>query len=291
MEKKKFWCHYIGSDDKPKRRSIELELLEIPNSDIKVWCEKDEENNSYGNVNTIYFAYCVVGGNIAVSARQAIYQQNLDFLKETEESTRSWAEQRFKDGDKWWTEEHIQQRLKSDRERREHYLEALQDTNAYIDWLLDKASNPWVQLCVIRACEEAHHPRLQELIALRKKCLELREHREKEAAIRREQVRKEEEERKRQEAEAEAKRLSEEETKFKNGEMIDGWDIVEIARKYKLNIHLRTIHNLQQHVSKMNGKGEGYVSKPRGKRIVFDGCFKAAKDLYKFLNEQADVKI
>ena len=113
------------------------------------------------------------------------------------------------------------------------------------------------------------------------------EQREEEDRQRKEEARKQAEEEARKKAEAdrqEQERLTQEAEKFKNGESIDGCDVVDLCRRYGIAIHLRTVHNLQQVIAEINGKGSCQYYRTRGKRRPqLDGCYKTATELYNYL--------
>ena len=75
--------------------------------------------------------------------------------------------------------------------------------------------------------------------------------------------------------------------KFRSGESISGEDVVELCRMCGIAIHLRTIHNLQQVIVNINGKGScQYYRQPKGKRKPqLDGCYETAGKLYEHLQE------
>ena len=95
----------------------------------------------------------------------------------------------------------------------------------------------------------------------------------------------EEKQRKIEAEKKEQERLTGEAKKFKDGAFIKGEDVVELCRRYGIKVHLRTVHNLQQVVNTICGKSPSLdYHYQRGTRTPkFDGCYKAAKELYAYL--------
>ncbi|TGX80504.1 hypothetical protein E5358_12670 [Palleniella muris] len=286
-ETRKFWCHYIGTDDKPKRRSMELELVNIPNSDVALWCEKEQDSGYGDETYYYYYPYCIVGENVAFGTRHFISSNDMELFAKTESDWRSWAEEHFCDGEDWWIEESIAKYIEDNRKERECRLNQLRSLVHCVDFMIESAPNCWIQMSAIKACEEVNHPRLEELRLAREKCVKYREEQDRLERMKREEERKAEEERKRKElAEGEA-RLAEQEKVFRDGGMIAGEDVVTLCRKYGIKMHLRTVHNLQQVISTIDGKGYCRYCQQTGKRKpVLDGCFKVSTELYDFLNKQ-----
>lgn len=294
MNTKKFWCHYIGSDDKPKRRNIELIPIAdlLPRMNVKcntpLWCERDEEQ-SYSRTEVYYYLYAQLNENVAVAVQHRLSDRDLEILSKTDEdikvlAMKSWG----RDLERATTEEgrqriqsHMESSIKADIERRERYYESLFICSDFDIYLLTKAR--WINRSVLRAYEETGSPYLPVLQAMRKQFEEEREERERQ---RKEAARKAAEEEARKKAEEEAKeqsRLTEEAVKFRNGQSIAGCDVVDLCRRYGIAIHLRTIHNLQQVIYTINGKGSCQYYR-RGKRFpTLDGCYKTARELYQYL--------
>lgn len=302
MKTKKFWCHYIGNDDKPKRRSIELieiaEIIPAVNDKLtSVWLNRMEETYRYSDrVDVYYEIYHQISENVAVLDNKChhISADHVNALNETDGQIRERRSAWFRDcwvplhrneseevKDSAWkkTEEKIQNDIKY----RDDSLQRLLSISGYTEFLLSEAR--WVNMADLAAYKEAR-PDIYPLMAeKRKECEKARHQLELQ---RKEEARKrmEEEDLKRKEEEAaEAKRLSEEEEKFKNGASISGEDVVTLCRKHGIQIHLRTVHNLQQVICVINGKGECQFYRQRGKRTpVLDGCYKTATELYNYLN-------
>lgn len=301
MITKKFWCHYIGNDgNTPKRRSIELtdihELLpSISNEGAKtpVWFEREEQDWGY-RTEELYHLHVQLTDKVALYVNY-ITSRDMEILTKTDEQIKEEGAKRiakfladhpnasdeFKAREEAWHKECMDGQRK-DREHRMERIKALLD---YDNYLLSGAA--WVSVAALRAYEEAESPILSGLKELRAMALEEREAREKERKEE-ERKRKEEEERKLAEAEQkEQERLTQEAEKFKAGESIKGEDVVELCRRYGIAIHLRTVHNLQQVIANINGKdGTCQYYRQRGKRRPqLDGCYKTAKELYKYLQE------
>lgn len=298
MTTKKFWCHYIGSDgNTPKRRNIELtnlsELLpNIGNEKAKtpLWYEREEEDEGYRTY-VQYFLYAQLSDQVAamitvVSASLLERMQPTDAEIEADGQMR-WqkfltehpdASDDYKAKERKWNEENMEGRKKD----RDNLLARLKLAMDYDNYLLSVSS--WVKCSDIRAYEEVQSPILSGLKELRAMGLERREEEErqrKEAAAKA----REEEARKRAEQERqEQERLTQEAEKFKNGESIAGCDVVDLCRRYGIAIHLRTVHNLQQVIAEINGKGSCQYYRTRGKRRPqLDGCYKTATELYNYL--------
>lgn len=298
MQTKKFWCHYIGNDgNTPKRRSIELtnlsELLpNIGNEKAKtpLWYEREEHDEGYRTY-VQYFLYAQLSDKVAamitvVSASLLERMQPTD--KEIEaDGQKSWqkflaehpnASEDYKAKERKWNEENMEGRKKD----RDNLLARLTLAMDYDNYLLSVSS--WVKCSDIRAYEEAGSPILSGLKELRAMGLEQRE---EEARKRKEEAEKAREEEARKKAEADRKeqeRLTQEAEKFKAGGSISGSDVVELCRRHNISVHLRTVHNLQQVIANINGKGSCQYYRTRGKRRPqLDGCYKTATELYNYL--------
>lgn len=297
MNTKKFWCHYIGNDgNTPKRRSIELTdihdlLPNIGNENAKtpIWYEREEDD--YNQVH--YYLYVQLSEKVAVFARHGILSKyDVERLLWTDESIETRNKERM---NKFFieypklSEERKEEERKScersiseDKQMRDRYLRRI---TAYLDYdNLLLSGELWICSATIRAYEEVQSPILSGLKEIRAMGLERREEEErqrKEAAVKA----REEEARKRAEEERqEQERLTQEAEKFKNGESIAGCDVVDLCRRYGIAIHLRTVHNLQQVIATINGKGSCQYYRTRGKRRPqLDGCYKTATELYNYL--------
>lgn len=290
---KKFWCHYIGSDgNTPKRRSMELSNLgdlipaigENAQAPTPLWYEDDAEG---------ILAYAQLSDTVAVRIpRGGIFTEDVRLLQKNDgEIDKDWDEWYHKQletfpnvSEKYKAEEFDSsiRHADEDKAKRKRGIAILQSYMDFTTFLLTKAS--WITEHELRAYAEIASPYLPTLQALRK---QFQEQRAEEDRKERERRRQREEEEKRKKAEEEAKeqqRLTEEAKKFKAGQSIAGGDVVELCRRYGINIHLRTVHNLQQVVSEINGKDNTCRYWKEGKRTpVLDGCYKTATELYEYL--------
>lgn len=300
MNTRKFWCHYIGNDgNTPKRRNIELtdihELLpQVSNEGAKtpVWYETEEQD--YGR--KYYHLYAQLSDKVAVFiVGMGIDSQNVERVNLTDEEItdrhKKWLENYLANyfDAKYDTEESLKRRMadgiESDKRLRSNVLRKIAICQDYDNVLLAARHIP---AATIKAYEEVCSPLVSALQEIRRTSLERRdEERMQEAEQRRK--REEEEARKKAEEEAEEQeRLTQEAENFRQGKAITGSDVVDLCRRYGIDIHLRTVHNLQQVIVNINGK-EGtcqYYRQPKGKRRPqLDGCYKTAKELYDYLNK------
>ena len=270
MQTKKFWCHYIGSDgNTPKRRSIELtdihELLpSISNEHAKtpLWFERDEDD--YKQVH--YHLYAQLTDKVAVKVRQGC-------LSKYDVERVLWTDEDIKLRWQKWLEDSLteypnrsDERKEEDRKSCERYMNQDQQTRdryqkritAFLDYNnLLLTGELWICTATLRAYEEVQSPILSGLKEIRAMKMEERQEQE---------------------------RLDGEAEKFKNGESIAGCDVVDLCRRYGITIHLRTVHNLQQVIANINGKGSCQYYRTRGKRRPqLDGCYKTATELYNYL--------
>lgn len=298
MTTKKFWCHYIGGDgNTPKRRNIELKNLSdlIPaigdneHCPTPLWYEQEEDNykqvyyHLYAQLGDNVAAFIIQGGLSAFALKRIIktdeqIEANWQKWKEDE-----WNRHQKNDIGKSKDEEFVKERTAQEREERDRTIEAIKQLMDYTNYLLDGSA--WISAATLRAYEEVLSPYLPVLQELRRQKLEERERREQE---RREENRRRAEEEARKKAEAEAQeqeRLTQEAEKFKQGESISGSDVVDLCRRHGIDIHLRTVHNLQQVIVNINGKnGTCQYYRERGKRIpTLDGCYNTARQLYNYL--------
>lgn len=298
MTTKKFWCHYIGNDgNTPKRRNIELtnlsELLpNIGNEKAKtpLWYEREEDDSGYRTY-VQYFLYAQLSDKVAamITVVSASFVERMQPTDEEIEADgkKSWqkfltghpdASDDYKAKERKWNEENMEGRKKD----RDNLLARLKLTMDYDNYLLSVSS--WVKCSDIRAYEEVQSPILSGLKELRAMGLEQREEEDrkrKEAAAK---AREEEARKRADEERQEQERLTQEAEKFKNGESIAGCDVVDLCRRYGIAIHLRTVHNLQQVIAEINGKGSCQYYRTRGKRRPqLDGCYKTATELYNYL--------
>ena len=305
MTIKKFWCHYIGNDgNTPKRRSIELTdihdlLSSVSNDGAKtpVWAERKEDNDGY-RVRVRYNLYAQLNDSVAVATRPygVINDDDYKIMQLSDADIEAEGKQRL--------ERHLAAHPEYDEERkkreqeyftvtwvdgskknRDRLLRMVCSIQDYDNLLLSGSS--WVSTAILKAYEEAKSPILPGLKELRAIAMEEREAREKE---RKEQakLRCEEEARKKAEAEArDQERLTQEAEKFRNGESIGGSDVVDLCRRYGINIHLRTVHNLQQVIANINGKTQTcqYYRQRGQRRPQLDGCYKTAVELYNYLQK------
>lgn len=297
METKKFWCHYIGSDgNTPKRRNMELtnlcEVLPIIDNEhakTPIWFEREEQ--SYGRM--YYHLYAQLSDNVAVYIMQVgLSDIDIKILSETDadiEARCNKSLERFmtdfpkaSEERKAQEREYWPKRIEDDKKSRDYGIERLKALLDYGDYLLN--GKAWISAATLRAFEEVKSPIYLVLEHLRKLGLEKREEEHK----RRQEEHKQhmaEEARKKAEAEAkEQERLNQEAENFRHGEKISGEDVVTLCRRYGIAIHLRTVHNLQQVIHEINGKGNCTYYKQRGKRSpILDGCYITAHKLYDYL--------
>lgn len=296
MQTKKFWCHYIGNDDKPKRRNIELfpikELLPRMNGkrSTPLWCERKEEQ-PYSRTYVYYNLYAQLSDNVAVAVQNRLSEQDIElalltdntinercekvWTKDLERATTDEARQRIIENKESWKQNVI--------ERREREYEHLNELSDFSNHLLSKCT--WINKSILRAYEEVQSPILSALKELR---ILFEAEREEKERQRREAAAKAREEEAKKKIEADRKereRLDGEAEKFKNGESIAGTDVVDLCRRYGIAIHLRTVHNLQQVIANINGKEQTcQYYRTRGKRRPqLDGCYKTATELYNYL--------
>ena len=260
MSTKKFWCHYLGRDgNTPVRRNMELmpigeiipQLQGVGSTPLWYLCEVEQEfSYSY----KYYRLYAQLSDTVAVYLLTALNDVNLGYINEG-------------------------------KPEGEFYMERLNWMANYDDTLL--SGKAWISSAAIKAFAEAGSPYLPVLEVMRQEALAEREAEEQRRRLE-ELHERQEEERKRKEEEAkERQRVISEGDKFRDGEMISGSDVVELCRMCGIAIHLRTIHNLQQVIVKINGKGScQYYRQPRGKRKPqLDGCYDVAEKLYNHLQE------
>ena len=289
---KKFWCHYFGSNgNKPVRRRVWLTKLNklIPAIGDNELCETPLW---YENVDDVVYIYAQLGDEVAVLTDCELYERQLKLMNTTDADFDAQLQVRIKNviEDKTIVRtqeridkscEHLKEYFENEKKYRNEQLVNVRMMQNYTKVLLDGA---WVSACAINAYEEVNSPYLPVLKELRRLAMEKREQQYREY---KERERQREEEEKRKEAEEEAKeqqRLTEEAKKFKEGQAIAGEDVVELCRRYGINVHLRTVHNLQQVVSEINGKDNTCRYWKQGKRApVLDGCYKTATELYEYL--------
>lgn len=298
MNTKKFWCHYIGNDgNTPKRRNIELtdihELLPmLSNEGMKtpVWYETDQDDRQ----ENVYFLYVQLSDRVAVFVpRSGIHEHDVELIRMTDEDIDHRSKERLEkyladypamsDERKEKEREWYRNMAEEDKMRRDRYLNGIRQFQDYDNYLLSGCR--WISSSDIRAYEEAGSPIYPVLQALREQKLV---EREREEQRRKEERRQREEEEARKKAEEERKdqeRLDGEAGKFRNGESISGEDVVSLCRRYGIDIHLRTVHNLQQVVAEINGKEQTcqYYRRRGQRRPQLDGCYKTARELYDYL--------
>lgn len=294
---KKFWCHYIGSDgNTPKRHNMELKPISelVPElqgvGTTPLWYER-EVDQSYSTTYVYYNLYAQLSDTVAVTVLHRITEQELEMLHLTDSdiearSNKVWAgdienakneecRKRLMDNREGWKQ--------TEMERRDRYMEQLKMLCSFDEAMV--SGNYWISNACLRAFTEAQSPYYPVLQIIREE--KLAERRAEEERRKQEQKQREmEAEKKRQEEEAkEHERLMGEAEKFRDGEMISGEDVVELCRMCGIAIHLRTIHNLQQVIVNINGKGScRYYRQPKGKRKPqLDGCYDTAEKLYEHL--------
>ena len=301
--KKKFWCHYIGNDgNTPKRRSIELTNLAdlvpvIGDNDhcaTPLWYETDDSYDS-----NMYYLYAQLSDNVATLLRKAINDIYVEKMLATDEDIEQkhheWYKRKYSDPNipDWCNhpdddKEYVEQRIKEDKECRKRYLSEIASLQDYTTYLLTSAN--WITKSELRAYEEAQSPFISTLQAMRK---QFEAQREEEDRQRKEEARKlaeEEAKRKAEEERKEQERLTQEAEKFKDGEHISGSDVVDLCRRYGINVHLRTVHNLQQVIDKIGPNGRCTYYKCGKRTPVLDGCYKTAEELYNYLqNHPANI--
>ena len=301
MKKKKFWCHYIGNDgNTPKRRNIELTdihdiLPNVTNDGVATPLWVEIELQDYGR--KTYWLYAQLSDKVAVYTLENISSMSVEQLVQTDEDIDREYEERMasiysSEALKLcpMTEERVaagkeaHRRSYDDRKKwRDKYLGLIRELQNYDEHLL--TGEHWIANAVLRGYEEAGSPYLPVLQEIRRRKLEEREARERE---RQEENRKRREEEARKKAEEERKeqeRLTQEAEVFRKGESIAGCDVVDLCRRYGIDVHLRTVHNLQQVIASINGKEQTcQYYRQRGKRRPqLDGCYKTARELYEYL--------
>lgn len=252
--KKKFWVHY-SKNNTPKRRSMELTPLAelLPRMNIKcetpLWYIKGEKEHGCNWVD--YYIYAQLSDTVAIDTTFHLTDFNIEDMQKDEQN---------------------------------RYYENMNLLSDFTKLLLSGQYN-WMPEFALKAYEEINSPLLSTFQAMRKMFVQLREaEHEKYKA----EQRKQEEEEKQRKIEAEKKeqeRLTGEAKKFKDGAFIKGEDVVELCRRYGIKVHLRTVHNLQQVVNTICGKSPSldYHYQCGTRTPKFDGCYKAAKELYAYL--------
>lgn len=280
--KKKFWCHYIGNDgNTPKRKSIELTNLAdlVPAIGDNEHCATPLWYETYVNCGVNYYRlYVQLNDSVAVYVGSNLCDNMVETIMATDEE----IEQSVQD---WKDRENAERMIKAKKERRDYFLSKLASGQDYTTYLL--TSTEWITTSQLRAYEEVQSPFLSTLQAMRK---QFEAQREEENRQRREEERKRAEEEAKRKAEEERKeqeRLTQEAEKFKNGEHISGSDVVDLCRRYGINVHLRTVHNLQQVIDKIGPNGRCTYYKPSKRWPVLDGCYKTAKELYEYLKNHS----
>ena len=302
MEARKFWCHYIGNDgNTPKRRSIELKPIGelVPALDAvgttPLWYEREEEQ-SYSRTYVYYWLYAQLSDKVAVTVQYRMSDHDLELLGMTDEvieqrATNLWT----KDIERCTTDEARKRMMENKRSwiesttaNRDRYFELLKMLCSFDELLL--TGDRWISNACLRAFTEAESPIYPVLQALREQKLAEREAREREREKERKQRLEEEARKKIEEACKERERLIVVATEFREGKSISGCDVVELCRRCRIDIHLRTVHNLQQVIVNINGKeGTCQYYRQRGKRRPqLDGCYEVAGKLYHHLQEHYD---
>lgn len=294
MQTKKFWCHYLGTDgNTPKRRSIELtdisELLpNVSNEGAKtpLWYDVRNEHN--------YNVYAQLSDKVAIKATM-LDKKQAELMRKTDadidrmyekkineilsDTLCELTEEQIEGSKKGWKQYY--DNCKQERDRELGKMTILQDYDNYL------LSGVWITSTVICAYKEIGSPILSGLKELRKIGLECRAEEDRQHG---EEYRKQQEEEARQKAEDEAKeqeRLTNEEERFRNGETIAGKDVVKLCHRHGIKMHLRTVHNLQQVVTAINGTGRCHYQQLGKRKPVLDGCFDVAEKLYKNFQKTA----
>jgi hypothetical protein len=257
---KKFFCHYLGTDgNTPKRRSMMLkpigELLpELQGvGTTPLWYEEDVDESPI-NSHTYYRLYAQLSDLVAVSMQSALDDISLDHIRKS-----------VQDGP--WR------------------LERLKWMASFDDTLL--SGKVFITISAIKAFTEVCSPYLPVLQVMRDEALAEREAESQRRRLEELHERQEEERKRKEEEVKERERVIGEGAKFRDGEMISGSDVAELCRMCGISVHLRTLHNLQQVIYVINGKGNcQYYRQPKGKRKPqLDGCYDVAEKLYDYLQE------
>lgn len=276
--KKKFWCHYIGNDgNTPKRRSIELTNLAdlVPaigdneHCATPLWYEK--EVNCGVNY---YWLYVQLNDSVAVYVRSNLCDNMVKTIMATDEEIEQSVHD-YKD------RENAERMIKEKKGRRDYFLSKLASAQDYTTYLLTSAK--WITKSELCAYEEVQSPFLSTFQAMRKQFEAQREEEDRQCKEEARKLAEEEAKRKAEEERKEQERLTQEAEKFKNGEHISGSDVVDLCRRYGINVHLRTVHNLQQVIDKIGPNGRCTYYKCGKRWPVLDGCYKTAKELYNYL--------
>lgn len=257
---KKFFCHYLGTDgNTPKRRSMMLkpigELLpELQGvGTTPLWYEEDVDESPI-NSHTYYRLYAQLSDLVAVSMQSALDDVSLDHIRKS-----------VQDGP--WR------------------LERLKWMASFDNTLL--SGKVFITISAIKAFTEVNSPYLPVLQVMRDEALAEREAESQRRRLEELHERQEEERKRKEEEVKERERVIGEGAKFRDGEMISGSDVAELCRMCGISVHLRTLHNLQQVIYVINGKGNcQYYRQPKGKRKPqLDGCYDVAEKLYDYLQE------
>lgn len=299
MTTKKFWCYYSGNGNTAKRRCIELHPLAelLPRMNIKcktpLWYEKGEKDPYCSWID--YTIYAQLSDKVAVDIQVNLTDYNIEEALQTDGQIKEKAEDTWRyDMGRATTDDErkeVQEKMERCRlgfvESRERWYKGLTLLSDFDFYLLSQAN--WISMGMLKAYEDIQSPIFPTLQTLRKGFEQKRDEDDrKRKEQRREEERKREEEEAKRKAEEEAKeyaRLTGEAVKCKTGESISGEDVVELCRRYGINVHLRTVHNLQQVVHIINGRDRNcQYYHTRGKRSPkLDGCYTTARQLYDYL--------
>ena len=299
MKARKFWCHYIGRDgNTPKRRSIELKPIGelVPALDgvgtTPLWYEREEEQK-YSRTYVYYWLYAQLSDKVAVTVQYRMSDADLEMLRQTDEDIEKACNESWANDIERCTTDEGRKRLienrdscKEDRKQnRDRYFEQLKMLCSFDELLL--TGDHWISNACLRAFTEAESPIYPVLQALREQKMAEREADRKHREEERKQRMEEEARKKIEEACKERERLIAVATEFRDGKSISGCDVVELCRRCSIDIHLRTVHNLQQVIVNINGKeGTCQYYRTRGKRRPqLDGCYETAGKLYHHLQE------
>ena len=297
MSTKKFWCHYIGSDGKtPKRRQIELTAISdlLPNVSNEgavtpLWYDADAEGYNH--------LYAQLSDTVAVNIPMyAIRQCDVDeYLTKTDDAILqehlSWLKRYIENHPDTTPEERAAREkncyenaegLQHERDRKLNQLQAYQNLDEVL-----LSGRQWISVSFIKGYAEVNSPYLPVLQVMRDEALAEREAESQRRRLEELHERQEEERKRKEEEVKERERVIGEGAKFRDGEMISGSDVAELCRMCGISVHLRTLHNLQQVIYVINGKGNcQYYRQPKGKRKPqLDGCYDVAEKLYDYLQE------
>ena len=286
---KKFWCHYIGRDgNTPKRRQMELKPISelvpaVQGGTTPLWYYEDAGDGTSRNF-TYYRLLAQLSDTVAVTA-DWLTDRNLEEMNQTdadiaERANKFYNYTQASGADRERLKRKNAEWVESAKEIRDRQLNLLRRLASYDELLLQ--GGVWITSTAIKAFTEVMSPYLPVLQVMRDEALAEREAEEQRRRMEEAQKRQEEERKRKEDEAKERQRVIAEGDKFRNGEKISGSDVVELCRICGINIHLRTVHNLQQVIVDINGHREcRYYRQPKGKRKPqLDGCYDTAEKLY-----------